>query len=373
MGNILILGGTGAMGKFLVKRLSASHHVYVTSRKVRKAFNNVTYIKGNAHDDFFLKSILEMKKWQAIIDFMHYGTEEFKKKCRLLLDSTDQYIFLSSSRVYAASETPLTEESPRLLEVINDKGFIKSDDYALAKSRQEDILKFQEIKNWTCIRPYMIYDSYRMDLGFFPKELWLYRVIHGRSVLFPLDVATKKTTLTYGDDAAFCISCLVENPVAKGKVYQIMQPKQHTWREIIEIYKKALKAKGFTMNIKYVESMPLKEPIYIYDRIYNRIFDNSKINNITEEMQYKDVIEGLPECINEFLSDINFKDIDWKLQAYWDCMLKEYTSLNEISSLGNRLEYLLFRYIISYAFAKRVLHFLKKAVKFRHKFLEYHE
>ena len=27
MENILILGGTGAMGKFLVKRLSASYHV----------------------------------------------------------------------------------------------------------------------------------------------------------------------------------------------------------------------------------------------------------------------------------------------------------------------------------------------------------
>lgn len=43
------------------------------------------------------------------------------------------------------------------------------------------------------------------------------------------------------------------------------------------------------MNIKYVKSMPLKEPIYIYDRIYNRIFDNSKINNI-RRMEYKDVM-----------------------------------------------------------------------------------
>lgn len=183
---------------------------------------------------------------------MHYGTEEFKKRYQLLLANTAQYVFLSSSRVYAASETPLTEESLRLVDKVADKDFIRSDDYALAKARQEDLLKISGKDNWTCIRPYMTYDSYRMDLGFFPKELWLYRVLHGKSVLFPLDVASKKTTYTFGDDVAFCISCLIGNPEAKGNVYQIMQSKQHSWNEIIEIYKKALATKGFSMNIKYV-------------------------------------------------------------------------------------------------------------------------
>lgn len=233
----------------------------------------------------------------------------------------------------------------------------------LAKARQEDLLKISGKDNWTCIRPYMTYDSYRMDLGFFPKELWLYRVLHGKSVLFPLDVASKKTTYTFGDDVAFCISCLIGNPEAKGNVYQIMQSKQHSWNEIIEIYKKALATKGFSMNIKYVKSMPLKEPIYIYDRIYNRIFDNSKINNITGGMEYKDVMEGIPKCVDEFLSNISFKDIDWKLQAYWDKILKENTSLTEIPGLKHKLEYLSFRYIVSYVVSKKALHFLKKVIK----------
>lgn len=362
MRKILILGGTGAMGKFLVKRLSASHHVYVTSRKVHKPSSNITYYQGDAHDENFLRSILKKEKWLAIIDFMHYGTKEFEKRYQSLLDNTDQYVFLSSSRVYAASEAPLTEESPRLLNVISNKDFIRSDDYALAKARQEDMLKNSGRNNWTCIRPYMTYDSYRMDLGFFPKELWLYRVLHGKSVLFPLDVASKRTTLTFGDDVAFCISCLVGNQDAKGQIYQIMQPNNNTWPEVIKVYKKALEMKGVTMNVKYVDSLPIKEPIYIYDRIYNRIFDNSKINDI-KELKYKDVTEGIPKCVDEFLSNISFKDIDWKLQAYWDRILKEHTSMNEIPNLQHKLEYLLFRYIVSYVFAKQTLHFLKKAIK----------
>ena len=60
----------------------------------------------------------------CIIDFMHYGTEEFKKRYQLLLANTAQYVFLSSSRVYAASETPLTEESLRLVDKVADKDFI---------------------------------------------------------------------------------------------------------------------------------------------------------------------------------------------------------------------------------------------------------
>ena len=348
------------MGKFLVKRLSASHDVHVTSRKVHESSDNITYHMGDAHDRLFIEQILISEKWLSIIDFMHYGTEEFRKRCSLLLDNTEQYIFLSSSRLYAASETPLTELSPRLLEEVTNKDFIKSDDYALAKARQDDILKTSGKSNWTCIRPYMTYDAFRMDLGFFPKELWLYRVLHGKSILFPLDVASKKTTLTYGDDVAFCISCLVGNHEANGQIYQIMQPREHTWSEIIEIYKKALEAKGFTVNVKYVESIPLKVPIYIYDRIYNRVFDNSKINNITGYVQYKDVAEGIPECIDAFLANISFKDIDWKLQAYWDSILREYMCLTEIPGLWHRMEYLFFRYVISYAFARKILHLFKK-------------
>lgn len=93
MGKILVLGGTGAMGKFLVKRLSASHDVHVTSRKVHESSDKITYHMGDAHDRLFIEQILISEKWLSIIDFMHYGTEEFRKRCSLLLDNTEQYIF----------------------------------------------------------------------------------------------------------------------------------------------------------------------------------------------------------------------------------------------------------------------------------------
>ena len=99
--NILILGGTGAIGRALIDLLkSTSWNVLVTSRNVRENENNIRYVKGNAHEEEFLKQCLEIEHWNAIVDFMAYSTKEFSEKVDLFLNKTDQYFFLSSSRVY---------------------------------------------------------------------------------------------------------------------------------------------------------------------------------------------------------------------------------------------------------------------------------
>ena len=104
----LVLGGTGAMGVDLVKILAErGEDVTVTSRSERKSeYNNVEYVMGDAHDTAFLKSRFD-KQYDAVVDFMIYNTEEFKARRDLLLGSTKQYVFLSSSRVYADSKTPI--------------------------------------------------------------------------------------------------------------------------------------------------------------------------------------------------------------------------------------------------------------------------
>jgi len=50
--NILILGGTGAMGVPLVKLLAEKNdnNIYVTTRSKRDNKGNVTYIQGNGKD-----------------------------------------------------------------------------------------------------------------------------------------------------------------------------------------------------------------------------------------------------------------------------------------------------------------------------------
>ena len=40
------------------------------------------------------------------------------------------------------------------------------------------------------------------QLGVLEKELWLYRALNGRTIVFSKDIAEKSTTLTYGYDVA---------------------------------------------------------------------------------------------------------------------------------------------------------------------------
>ena len=78
---ILVLGGTGSMGVPLVRHLSNTkeNNVFVTTRSRRfSEINNVHYIRGNAHNLEFVKSLLK-DEYDVIVDFMVYGEPEFKK------------------------------------------------------------------------------------------------------------------------------------------------------------------------------------------------------------------------------------------------------------------------------------------------------
>ena len=178
MSKILILGGTGAMGTHLVSSLEdTDNEVYVTTRKQRANRSNITYVQGNAHDDAFIRP-LQTEGMDVVVDFMVYNTEEFKKRASLMLDSCSQYVYLSSSRVYSDNDEVITESTPRLLDVCKDEEYLATDEYALTKARQENILRQSGKTNWTIIRPYITYSEIRLQLGVNEKETWLYRALH---------------------------------------------------------------------------------------------------------------------------------------------------------------------------------------------------
>lgn len=348
--DILILGGTGAMGRPLVKILSHSNKVFVTTRKNRLSEDsNLQYIIGNAKDLSFLKSLLSQQHWNVVIDFMVWTTE-FPQVAPLMLEATDQYVFISSARVYAQSDDAITEKSPRLLDVSEDKEYLKTNEYALAKAREEDILLKSGKKNYTIIRPTITYNNNRLQLGVLEKENWLYRVLHGRSIVFSKDISEKVTTMTYGDDVAKGIASLVGKEDARGEVFHITSPQSLLWSEVLEIYLMALEEHlGNRPNVVMTEkssNLQFKERIYqvIYCRYFNRTFDNSKIANFCNPNEFKQPQEGLGDCLRQFLTAPNFGNIDWVLEAVNDRVAGERTPLQEIDRLSNRLYYVAYRY-----------------------------
>lgn len=348
---VLVLGGTGAMGVHLVQMLSNNGiETVVTSRKVQSSDKNIHYIQGNARDMEFLLTVLK-ERWDAIVDFMVYSTSEFEDRIEILLSATTQYVYLSSARVYADSEQPITEDSPRLLDVSQDKDFLSTDEYSLTKARQEDILRNSGRNNWTIIRPYITYSENRLQLGVLEKEEWLYRALKGRSIVFSEEMCSKITTLTYGLDVAKGIMSMIGNVNSIGKAFHITAEKSYTWVYVLDIYLDVLqKHLGYRPKV-LLQNFEIFHKIHPaiyqikYDRFFNRQFDNSNIAKLTNIKGFKSIEEGLRNCLEEFLKNPVFNTIDFYKEALKDRQANEFTSLKETRGFKKRMRYLMHRYL----------------------------
>ena len=346
---ILILGGTGAIGSHLVSILSmGGGNCFVTSRSKRENRQGVTYVCGNARDITFVQSLLKSEKWDAIVDFMKYSTDDFKSRHQLLLSSTKQYIYLSSSRVYADTQGKITEDSPRLLDVCKDQSYLKTDEYALFKARQEDILRQSSYGNWTIVRPYVTFSEQRLQLSALEKEFWLYRAIKGRTIVFSKDLAERTTTLTYGEDVARGIASLIGKENSLRKTFHIATSESHKWKDILDTYLDAIEKK--TGRRPKVLLQDKWKPYHggnnyqvTFDRLYDRQFDNSRINEYIDTKTFKPTLPALSECISQFLDNPVFKPINWKSEAKKDRQTGEWASMSEIQGVRQKMVYLMFR------------------------------
>lgn len=350
---VLLLGGTGAMGAHLSGILSEKgDDVFVTSRTKHASANGIVYIQGNAHDKEFLGNLLESNSFDILVDFMVYSTNEFTERLDLLLSNVKQYVFLSSSRVYADNgHNPIKEDSPRHLDVCTDNEYLNTDEYALKKARQENALRDSEYKNWTIIRPYITYSETRLQLGVLEKEKWLWRALKGRTIVFSNDIATKMTTLTYGYDVSRGIAAVIGKENALGKAFHITGENSLLWKDVLETYLKVLReATGKNVKCLLIDEALNKKSVegkwqVIKDRCYNRIFDNGNIEKYLDISDFITPQKGLEKCMRAFLANPGFQGIDYLREAYLDRLTREWARPNDFNSLKTWFKYLVFRIV----------------------------
>lgn len=323
---VLLLGGTGALGAHLRDILAEQgFEVWVTSRSAHADAPHIHYLQLDAMDFGAFKK-LTASRWDAIVDFMIYPPKTFEARLDVFLRQTDQYVSLSSARVYAdAGMTPLVEDSPRLLDTVGDAEYLKTNEYALAKAREEDILRAKGTAgNWTIIRPYVTFSEERLQLGTLEKEQWLKRALEGRPIVFSRDIAEKLTTLTYGRDVARGMAAVIGRKEACGETFHITSPRQMRWSEVLDLYVKVL-ADVLGKAPKVVltrESAQLRTPGRYqvkYDRAFNRRFDNAKIGRFVDVGSFRDPKEALESCLRAFLaSSRKFRAVNAQLDELHD-------------------------------------------------------
>lgn len=285
---ILVMGGTGAMGVYLVPKLAQmGYRVDVISLDKAGSDNEkVTYIQADAKDDVYLKEVLK-NQYDAIVDFLLYYTKEFYARYEMMLKSTGHYMFFSSYRVYADSPV-ITEESPRLLDVSADKRFLAEEEkeYSLYKARQEDILRASGFDNWTIVRPAITYSKYRFQLVTLEANVVVYRALKGLPVLIPMEALPIQGTMSWAGDVADMLSRLVLNTAAYGETYTVATAEHHTWQEIADYYKEIIGLEYIPVDTETYLSFFGEWSVYAgyqlkYDRCFNRVIDNSKVLGAT--------------------------------------------------------------------------------------------
>lgn len=319
---VLILGGTGAMGVYVIPELlERGYEVVVTSRKERESTEtNLRYLKGNAKDDEFLDELLK-ENYDAIIDFMIYRTDVFEQRYEKLLSNTKHYVFLSSYRVYAdGGLEPLTEESDRLLDVCKDETYLATDEYALTKARQENILKKSSHSNWSILRPAITYSKDRFQLGTLEAQEFLYRAFQKKPIIFPKEMLENEATMSWAGDVARLIAELVLNKCAFRETFNVSTAEHHSWHEILAYYKEFLGVEAKIVSLEDYESI-IGRPYQIkYDRMFNRVVDNSKVLNLTgiDQLEFMTLREGLFMELTAFSQSPKFVGVRQDLEKTLD-------------------------------------------------------
>lgn len=322
----LVLGGTGAMGVYLVPELAAlGYEVRVVALDNVVSDNpRISYVQADAKDDGFLKELLQ-EKFDVIVDFMLYSTEQFKGRYDMLLQNTDHYIFLSTYRVYGGGETPITENTPRLLDCSEDKEFLKTEDYALFKARQENVLRNSQYDNWTIVRPAITYSKFRYQLVTLEAPVVVARALKGLPVVLPREALPVQGTMSWAGDVAKMFAGLVLNPAAFRECFTLATAEHHTWGEIAEYYQEIIGLKYVAADTEdYLKILGGTKGTggawyqLAYDRMFERIVDNSKILRVTglKQEDFMPLRSGLEKELSALPKDTVWPDAS----AVWERM-----------------------------------------------------
>jgi 2'-hydroxyisoflavone reductase len=115
--NVLILGGTGFLGRHLVEAaLGDGHRPTLFNRGLSEPglFPEVEKLEGDREEDL---SALLGRRWDAVIDTCGYVPRVVRASAGLLADAVEHYTFVSSISVYSDAIAPEADEEAPVREL----------------------------------------------------------------------------------------------------------------------------------------------------------------------------------------------------------------------------------------------------------------
>ena len=249
---VLVLGGTGFIGSFAVRRILArGHEVTVFHRGKTRSdpLPDVEHLQGDRADlEQFAPAFAELRP-EVVLDMRPYSQIEGEELLRLFCRIARRIVAVSSCDVYRAFDrfsgrdpgppdpTPLTEESPLRDRLYNyrEEGMAPShpgywdDKILMEEAVQADPKRIPA----TVLRLPMVYgpgdDQHRV-------AAYVRRMVDRRPfVLLPESVAGWKAPRGYVEDVGEAIALCVERPEGAGRTFHVAETSvtERAWVERI--------------------------------------------------------------------------------------------------------------------------------------------
>jgi len=286
---VLLIAGGGTLGTHVsaeLLRLGCSVDVICLEDKVSEN-DNLRFFKHDATNEY-LASLFAENKYNGIVNFIHYPDPEvYKEVYPLLISNTEHLIFLSSYRVYANEQHPITETAPRLYDVVKDEYFLSTEDYAVPKSKCEDWLRSEHPNdNWTVVRPVISSSERRLDMLLYSGREVLEYPARGQEMPLPSFVKDFSAGMDWAGNSGKLIANLLFKSDAMGEAFTIYSGHGLTWGQIAEIYTELTGAKFRWTTTEEYEASEKKTQgrdawMWLYDRNFDRTIDNSKVMRVT--------------------------------------------------------------------------------------------
>ncbi len=316
---ILILGATGSMGQYLVPLLLESGYLVdaVSMDEVASHHPNLNCYTFNCFDDQAMEAQLQTH-YDGMVDFMMYDAKTIARRLPLYLDRTDHYIFLSSYRVYGNKQIPVTESAPQLSQAVQDEAFLATSNYALHKCQCEEVLQNSPKKNWTIVRPVIVFSASRFPLINLETATVFNRAKEGKPVLFPAQAKQIHAAMMWGGDTARMLAGLLCNDRAKGECVTLATGESVTWEEYVSYFTEYLGVQPLWIDKEEHLSLMAEDPEtrllhrwgLEYDRLFDRVIDISKLLELTgiDPSTFKTVKEALKHELDRIPQDKTWEE-----------------------------------------------------------------
>ena len=220
----------------------------------------------------------------------------------LLCSKTDQLIFLSSYRVYADLQHPITESAPMLADVVkDDEEFLKTENYALPKAICEKFLREESgTENWTVVRPVISFSDKRFDLVTVSGHEIIDAARSGKTVILPEAAKNLTAGLDWAGNSGKLIANLLFKKECFGEAYTVSSGQNLTWGEVADIYTRLTGVKFRWAETEEYVNTGHGGYILNYDRLYDRAVDNTKILKATgfKKEDFTSIEEGIKIELN---------------------------------------------------------------------------